>query len=43
MLQAYLSDIFSRLNYLNINLQCYKKNILLIADKYDAFIKTLGI
>jgi hypothetical protein len=40
---AYLSDIFSHFNDLNISLQGREKNILIMSDKVNAFIKKLGI
>lgn len=43
LLLAYLADIFSHLNDLNVNLQGRDKNILLMTDKVHAFIKKLDI
>jgi oligoribonuclease NrnB/cAMP/cGMP phosphodiesterase (DHH superfamily) len=40
---AYLSDIFSHLNDLNISLQGHENNILIMSDNVNAFIKKLGI
>lgn len=43
LLLAYLADVFSHLNDLNVNLQGRDKNILLMTDKVHAFIKKLDI
>jgi hypothetical protein len=40
---AYLADIFSHLNDLNISLQEHDKSILLIGDEVNPFIKKLYI
>jgi hypothetical protein len=40
---AYLADIFSHLNDLNISLQGHDKSILLIGDEVNPFIKKLYI
>ncbi|XP_067133148.1 zinc finger BED domain-containing protein 5-like [Centruroides vittatus] len=43
LLLAYLADVFSHLNELNVNLQGHDKNILLVTDKVHTFIKKLDI
>lgn len=40
---AFLSDMFSHLNDLNTRLRGHNKNILIMTDKVNAFIKKVGI
>ena len=39
---AYLCDVFAKLNKLNVSMQGPDKNVLVISDKIEAFIKKLS-